>query len=101
MMKEEFCFREHRTGTATILAVCDAELVNSTLKFRDVDFEVSESFYGSEGAGRGQVLEMLERCHIANIVGKKAVELLVNEGRVDRECVLMIGDVPHVQILRM
>lgn len=99
-MEGEFCFKERVTSGSRLLSVCDSGLLGKTLKFRDVDFEVSESFYGAEKADRQQVLDMMERCHIANVVGKKIVELLVKEGIVDRESVLLIGDVPHVQILR-
>ncbi len=100
-MEGEFCFREHRTGTGMLLAVCDAELLNRKLKYGDVDFEVSDSFYGKERASGEQVLDMLERSHVANVVGKKAVGLLVEKGQTTMDAVLMIGDVPHVQLLRM
>ncbi len=101
MKKEEFCFREHTSGTTRLLAACDAELLEKTLKFGDVDFEVSSTFYGDQKADGGQILEMIERSHIANVVGKNIVDLLVENGHARRDCVLMIEGVPHVQILKM
>ncbi len=38
---------------------------------------------------------------IANLVGKKTVDIAVKHGFVDRACVLTIGGVPHAQIARM
>ncbi|MCD6496424.1 MAG: DUF424 family protein, partial [Candidatus Aenigmarchaeota archaeon] len=63
-----FNFREHKTANGILLAVCDSELIDRTLKFGDVDFEVSSSFYGTEKAESGQILNLVERCHVANFV---------------------------------
>lgn len=100
-MEGEFCFREHKTGTSNVLAVCDAELLDKTLKYGDVDFEVCSSFYGESRADKDQVLDMLERCHVTNVVGKDIVNLLLQNDLIDNECIMWLGDVPHVQLLRM
>ena len=97
---EMFCFREHKTGGSRLLAVCDADILGKTIKFNDVDFEVCSSFYGEKRADSGQVLDMLERSHVANVVGKKIVDLLVKKELVDKNCVLWMDDVPHVQVLK-
>jgi len=94
-----FNFREHKTANGIVLAVCDSELIDRTLKFGDVDFEVSSSFYGTEKAESGQILNLVERCHVANFVGRDIVSILKENGLIREESVLMIGDVPHVQLL--
>jgi hypothetical protein len=99
-MEGEFCFRERATSGSRLLSVCDADLLGKTLKFGEVDFDVSASFYGEEKANIEKVLEMMERCNVANVVGKKIVDLLISEGIVDKDCVLWIGGMPHVQIMR-
>ena len=96
-----FNFREHKTANGILLAVCDSELIDRTLKFGDVDFEVSSSFYGTEKAESGQILNLVERCHVANFVGKRIVGILCKRGLVSNEAVLMIDDIPHVQVLNM
>ncbi len=98
-MKREFCFREHKSGGSSVLAVCDADILGMTLKYGDVDFEVSPEFYGEEKADGGQILDMMERAHVANVVGRNIVDLLVENGYIDKENVLWISDVPHVQVL--
>jgi hypothetical protein len=98
--KAELCFKEHRTDGKVILAFCDADLLSETIKFGDVDFEVSESFYGSKKAGYDEILKGVSRADIINAVGIKAVSLLTAKGIVDENCVLWMGEVPHVQVLR-
>jgi hypothetical protein len=96
-----FFFQIHRAQGRVILAACDAGLLDRTLRFGEVDFEVSSEFYGEERADGAQILDMMERAHVANVVGKNIVDLLVENGHAHRDCVLMIEGVPHVQILRM
>ncbi len=94
-----FCFRVHKAQGKCILAFCDSKLSGRTLKFRDIDFPVSDSFYGSECCGAAEILSMLRGADIVNAVGDRAVALLVEHGFASKECVLMLGDVPHVQAM--
>ncbi len=98
-MAGEFCFREHKSGVSTVLAVCDAELLGKALKYGDVDFEVDISFYGEERADAEQIMDMAERSHVMNVVGEKIVSLLAENGIIDRKSALMLGNVPHIQVM--
>lgn len=96
-----FCFKEHRADGKVILAVCDAEMSGKTLKFGDVDFHVSCSFYGDEGADKDEILKKVEEAEIVNVVGKKIVDMLVEKGLVNKDNILWMEDIPHVQIVKM
>jgi hypothetical protein len=100
MEKNNFCFRMHNAQGKYVLAACDPELIGKTLRYGEVDFPVDSSFYGEEEAGEEDILEMCERAHTANFVGKRIVSMLVERDVVDKDSVLWIEDVPHVQILR-
>jgi len=99
-MEDRFCFRVHKAGGKCILAFCDSALSGKTLKLGSLDFPVSDTFYGKECCGAAEILVMLREADIVNAVGERSVELLVGNGFASRECVLMIGDVPHVQAIR-
>jgi hypothetical protein len=96
-----FSCKEHKADGRTIIAVCDAKLLGRKIKFNNVDFEVSESFYGGIGADGEKVLEIVGKADMVNVVGKDIVDLLVRHKLVDEQCVLWMGDVPHVQIIRI
>lgn len=98
-MKRKFCYKEHTSGQGVTLAVCDDDLSGKTLKFGDVDFEVSCEFYGEETADADHMLQLVERARIINAVGKRIVSLLKSENLVSEESVLMIEGVPHVQVI--
>jgi hypothetical protein len=98
--KKGFCFRLHNTGGKSIMAVCDVALLGKKIKFKNIDFDVSSSFYGDSRAGSDEILAKVREADIVNVVGKDIVELLVKNMLVDEKCVLRMGEVPHVQIVR-
>ncbi|MBN2330524.1 MAG: DUF424 domain-containing protein [Candidatus Aenigmarchaeota archaeon] len=96
-----FSCRTHVADGKSILAVCDEVLLGKTVRFGEVDFDISESFYGGNRSDQKQILEKVRQADMVNVVGREIVDLLVSEQEVDRECVLWMGDVPHVQIIRI
>lgn len=99
--EKKFCFKFHGSDKERTLAVCDKDLIGKTLSYQDVEIEVSPDFYGEETANGPGILEKVGMVRIVNIIGKDSVNLMIREDIVDKDCVLMIGDVPHVQIVKV
>jgi len=91
----------HRTPDGEILAVCDRELLNTTLLHREVEVHISEAFYGNTPADEEQVRAALSNAANANLFGRRVVELAIACGAVDRGCVVLVGGVPHAQVFRV
>jgi len=91
----------HRTPDGEILAVCDRELLNTTLLHREVEVHISEAFYGNTPADEEQVRTALSNAANANLFGRRVVELAIACGAVDRGCVVLVGGVPHAQVFRV
>jgi hypothetical protein len=98
-IEERFCFRLHKSGGNSVLAVCDAGLLGKSVMHGEIEFHVSPSFYGEERKGDEDILAEVREAGIVNVVGKDIVGLLVENGLVEEECILWMGDVPHVQIV--
>ncbi|MDP2976242.1 MAG: DUF424 family protein, partial [Anaerolineales bacterium] len=81
-----------------MLACCDRELVGKNLKFGKVNFSVSEHFYKGEPVEEKRLAELLREFDSINLVGKKAVNVALKSGIVDKKSIIKIGAVPHVQI---
>jgi hypothetical protein len=90
----------HRTPDGEVVAVCDRELLNATLVHRDVEVHLSEDFYGRTPASDEQVRAALSTATNANLFGRRTVEIAIACGVVDRDCVTLVGGVPHAQIFR-
>lgn len=93
--------RERRTEQGLMVAVCDRDVLGETFENGEVSLTVTESFYGGDEAEEGEVVDSLARASIANIVGSRAVEVAVEAGIIDAECVLDVGETRHAQLVRI
>ena len=85
-------------GIGDVVAVCDRELLNTTITHGDLSIVVSESFYGSCLASEEIVAEALKRAGNINLMGKRAVSLAIKLGLVTKSGCIMIGEIPHAQV---
>ena len=95
------CVKVYRQGRETLVAACDAEIVGKTFKSKELKITVSEGFYKGDSGDEDMLVNRLEMATVANLVGKKTIEVAIKHGFVDPACVLLIGEVPHAQMARM
>ena len=92
----------HRSrDTGDVVAVCDRELLNTTVCHEKLSIIISESFYGNTPASENEVRDALKSAGNINLIGERSVNLAVEMGLVDKACCMMIGKVPHAQIYRL
>lgn len=84
-----------------LVAACDEDIVGKTFRGNDIKITVSASFYKGDSGGEEMLVNRLEMATIANLVGKKTMEIAIKHGFVDPDNVLQIGEVPHAQMARM
>ncbi|THE65773.1 DUF424 domain-containing protein [Salinadaptatus halalkaliphilus] len=92
---------ERETPEGLLVSVCDDDVLGETFEEGEFSLTVTEEFYAGEAATDGDVVESLARADVANIVGTNAVDLAVEEGIIDEEAVLEVGETRHAQLLRM
>ncbi len=88
----------HSPGKGDVVAVCDRELLNTTLTEGDLEVCISEKFYGTTPATEEEVQEALRNAENANLFGERSIAVAVGMGLVAQETCIMVGDVPHAQI---
>ena len=92
----------HRSPDAgDVVAVCDRELINTTIHHEKMTIIVSESFYGNIPATEAEVREALKKAGNANLIGERTISLAVEMGLLTRAGCIMIGSVPHAQIYQL
>ncbi len=99
--KAVFCVKMHQAGRRRLLAAADADLVGKTLSDRNVKIEISKKFYGGEKAAIEEVIRLLEKCDMANLIGNNLISELHERGVINREYAKKIGGVLHLQIIKM
>jgi hypothetical protein len=96
-----FAVKNYQQGLQRLLAACDEELLgtrHSEGKFR---LDVAPTFYDGMRVGEPELGHYLKACTVANLVGPRTVGLAVTLGLVDPANVLVVGGVPHAQVLVM
>jgi uncharacterized protein len=92
----------HRSpGSGDIVAVCDRELINTTICDGTMKVTLSEYFYGTCPATEAEVQEALKNAGNINLMGERAVSIATGMGLITRSDCIMIGTVPHAQIYRL
>jgi hypothetical protein len=91
----------HSPGMDDVVAVCDRELINTTISHDRITVTITESFYGNREASEEEVRSVLKKAGNINLIGKRAVNVAVDLGLVSEAGCIMIGDIPHAQIYRI
>lgn len=88
----------HLPGSADVVAVCDRELLNTTISHEKYTVNVHDSFYGTTPATEEEVRSALEKAGNINLIGERSVDVAISMGLLTRSECIMIGKVPHAQI---
>ncbi len=84
-----------------VVAVCDRELLNTTVSSGEIEVHISEPFYGGRLSTAEEVTKVLVTAGNVNIMGERSVALAVGLGLVDKNGCIRIGPVVHAQIIRL
>lgn len=95
------CLKVYTQGRERLVAACDLDIVGKTFRSGGLVLEVSESFYRGDEVDEGALVNWLRLATVANLSGRRTVDVAVEHGFVDRGCVMEIGGVPHAQMTRM
>ena len=92
----------HRSPSiGDVVAVCDRELLNTTIIHGDLKVTISEGFYGTALVDETAVMEALRAGGNINLMGERSVAVAVRMGLISRADCIMIGTVPHAQIYQL
>lgn len=92
---------ERETEEGLLVSVCDRDILGETFEDGVVSLTVNEEFYNGERVDEDGVIESLSRANVANIVGRRAVTLAIEEGFIDEANVLEVDSTLHAQLLRL
>ena len=89
----------HRSqGLGDVVAVCDRELLNTTISRGGLSIRITEAFYGTTPVTEDIVIEALRKADNINLMGKRAVSIAINMGLITQSGCIMIGEIPHAQV---
>ncbi|HUR61248.1 MAG TPA: DUF424 family protein [Candidatus Thermoplasmatota archaeon] len=96
-----FAVKNYQQGVQRLLAACDEELLGTRHAEGKFRLDVAPTFYDGMRCGEPELGHYLKSCTVANLVGKRTVGVAIDLGLVEPANVLVIGGVPHAQVLVM
>ena len=93
--------RMHIADGDRLLAACDEEVLGRTYSGNGMRITVSEKFYNGELVSEEAFIEHMRSATIMNLVGERAISTAIEQGHVDENNVLIIGDVKHAQVVKI
>lgn len=94
-----FAVKAYQQGMQRLVAACDTELLGSTHREGKFKLEVPPSFYDGLRVDADGLGSYLRSATVANLVGKRSVDVAIGLGLVDPSNVLVVSGVPHAQFL--
>ena len=91
----------HIYNKKKILACCDKHLLNTTIKYKNININLKESFYGDQVIREVELLEYVDDCDQANIFGRKVCDILLKNNKIKEDQIVYINKIPHVQIYKI
>ncbi|NMC61305.1 MAG: DUF424 family protein [Candidatus Methanofastidiosa archaeon] len=99
----DFFYGIYKQGNEVLLAICDEDIVDKEFRCieRKIKIDVKKSFYGKNKGSKEDIIEFMKNATILNLVGKEIISLAIEEGIIDKESVLTIGETVHAQRAKM
>jgi len=83
-----------------VVAMCDEDLIEKELEFKDMKVKVSKKFYGDRLVNENVAVKLMGKATIGNLMGEKIVELAEKSDFIVKENVIFINGVPHAQFVK-
>jgi len=83
-----------------MVAACEKSLIGKTFKEGKITLKVTEYFYKGKEIDEDELVELLKKATIANLVGKP-VDLAIKHNLIDKQGIMEISGIKHAQIFVM
>ena len=98
--EKQFIARMIRWQNATLVSICDEELLGTTVKGDRVDMEISREYFGGDKVNEDQAISMVKQSSIVNLAGARIVEKVIDQKLASAQAVKKIGPVAFLMIYK-
>jgi hypothetical protein len=78
--------------------ICDAELLDKTVQSKNLKMHISKDYFGHELMNEQDTIDILRKCPMANLVGKRIIDRVLSEKLASPSAVKTIEEVPFLMI---
>lgn len=89
----------HEAEGRVILAICDSGLIDKKFEDEDCQLDLTSDFYKGEEKTKEEVVNLLDKAHMLNVVGAESIGLLKELEIISDEGVKEVQDVPYAMVV--
>ena len=78
--------------------ICDEELLDKTVHSKNLSVHISKEYFGHELMNEQDTIDILRKCPMANLVGKRIIDKVLSEKLASPHAVKTIEEVPFLMI---
>lgn len=98
-LKRKMLVKIHKLNKQSIVAICDEELVGKIFEEGNLILDVKKSFYDGDKRSDVEIGDLMRNADQINVVGKRSVNLALEEELISEEDIKYVNGIPHVQII--
>ena len=91
----KFLTKIHKSQGRKIICLCDKDLVGKKIEDKDLQLDISKSFYDGSDLSEEDILKETIEFSSLNIVGKEAVDFAVKNSLISKSNIIKIKNIPH------
>ena len=92
----KFRAKLHQYDNERLIAICDAELIGTSIHHNGVKLVIQERFYGELEYSVDEIMIELRSASSYNVMGKNICQLLIEKGMIHPDTVLWLGLEPNL-----
>jgi hypothetical protein len=78
--------------------ICDEELLDKIVQSKKLKMHISKDYFGHELMNEQDTIDILRKCPMANLVGKRIINKVLSEKLASPDAVKTIEEVPFLMI---
>jgi hypothetical protein len=82
-----------------MINICDEELLGMTIVNESLNINITNDFF-NELANEKDISNLLKRCSIANLIGKRVIEKTLSLGFAKKDSIKIVSDIPFLMIFK-
>ncbi|MCS7116212.1 MAG: DUF424 family protein [Nitrososphaerota archaeon] len=95
-----FVARIIRWDGVTLVNICDKELLGTTVKGKGIEMNISYEYFNGELVNAQQALDLVRSSNIANLVGERIVNKVLEANLASERAVKRIGSVCFLMVFK-
>jgi uncharacterized protein len=99
IVDQKFYMRKMNYQGSLMVNICDEDLLGKNIESDTVNINITSEFF-NEIVNENDITNLLKRCSIANLIGKRIVDKTLSLGLAKRDSIKLVSDIPFLMIFK-